>query len=228
MRDVLTVLRKEMLELLGDRDSRRGGLLQAGIVVGVCGIFLPATKPALLADPAAGAMLYIVFPAIVAASVAADAFAGERERRTLETLLSTPVLDGAVFAGKVATATLFSWAVALTCIAASAAALAAHGGALPPVRAAFLALGALSAALLTAATGTLISLKMAAARSAQQVSGLLMMGLALGAGALLEHLPGEIGTTRLLLLDAVLVLLAAAVLSLAAEFFGRDRLFDRR
>ncbi len=228
MRDVLTVLRKELLELLGDRSARRGGLLQAGVVIGLCGVFLPATKPALLADPVAGTMLYVVFPAMLAAFVAADAFAGERERRTLETLLATPVSDLAVFGGKVLTATLFSWTVVLACLCASTVVGAFRGTALPPGRVAFLALGGLSAALLTAAIGTLVSLKMETARSAQQVSGLLMMALAFGSGELLEHLPGSIGSTRLFLLDGVLVLVAGAVLALASGFFGRDRLFDRR
>jgi len=42
----------------------------------------------------------IVFPAMLAGSLAADAFAGERERRTLETLLATPISDRSLVVDK--------------------------------------------------------------------------------------------------------------------------------
>ena len=64
-------------------------------------------------------MLYCGFPGAVAAMVAADAFAGERERRTIETILSTPLRVRSIFLGKVAAAAAFAVAVSW--------ALGAHG-----------------------------------------------------------------------------------------------------
>lgn len=50
------------------------------------------------------APLYLVVPLLVATVIAADSFAGERERGTLELLLHAPVTDAELFVGKVAAA----------------------------------------------------------------------------------------------------------------------------
>lgn len=50
------------------------------------------------------APLFLIIPLFVASGIAADSFAGERERKTLEALLHTPLTDVELFAGKVAAA----------------------------------------------------------------------------------------------------------------------------
>lgn len=60
--------------------------------------------------------LLLVLPLMVSAVLAADAFAGEKERRTLEVVLHLPISDRDLFAAKVLTA--FLPAVALTWIGA--------------------------------------------------------------------------------------------------------------
>jgi ABC-type Na+ efflux pump permease subunit len=60
------------------------------------------------------APLFLIVPLMVSAVLAADAFAGEKERKTLESLLHLPVSDRELFYGKLLTAFLpaiaVSWA----------------------------------------------------------------------------------------------------------------------
>ena len=55
------------------------------------------------------APMFLIIPLMVASVIAADSFAGERERRTLEALLYTPTTDQELFIGKL----LSSWLPAL-------------------------------------------------------------------------------------------------------------------
>lgn len=45
----------------------------------------------------------------------ADAFAGERERHTLETLLATAFPDTSILLGKIAASVLYAWGIAFAC-----------------------------------------------------------------------------------------------------------------
>ena len=58
------------------------------------------------------APLFLILPMMVASVLAADSFAGERERKTLESLLYTPLTDGELLLAK--TAVSFVPAVAVT------------------------------------------------------------------------------------------------------------------
>lgn len=55
------------------------------------------------------APLYLLIPLMVSTVIAADSFAGERDRRTLEALLHTPTTDRELFAAKI----LAAWAPAM-------------------------------------------------------------------------------------------------------------------
>ncbi len=59
------------------------------------------------------APMYLIIPLMVASVIAADSFAGEKERKTLEALLYTPTTDGELFLGKVLSAWLPAVGVAL-------------------------------------------------------------------------------------------------------------------
>jgi ABC-type Na+ efflux pump permease subunit len=55
------------------------------------------------------APMYLILPLMVASVIAADSFAGEKERKTLEALLYTPTTDGELFLSKL----LAAWLPAL-------------------------------------------------------------------------------------------------------------------
>ena len=59
------------------------------------------------------APLFLVLPLMVASVIAADSFAGEKERKTLEGLLYTPTTDQELFLGKVLSAWIPAVAVAV-------------------------------------------------------------------------------------------------------------------
>lgn len=59
------------------------------------------------------APMFLIVPLMVASVIAADSFAGERERRTLEALLYTPTSDRELFIGKLLSAWLPAILVAL-------------------------------------------------------------------------------------------------------------------
>lgn len=59
------------------------------------------------------APMYLIIPLMVASVIAADSFAGEKERKTLEALLYTPTTDQELFLGKVLSAWLPALGVAL-------------------------------------------------------------------------------------------------------------------
>lgn len=59
------------------------------------------------------APMFLIIPLMVASVIAADSFAGERERRTLEALLYTPTTDRELFLGKLLSSWLPANAVAL-------------------------------------------------------------------------------------------------------------------
>lgn len=59
------------------------------------------------------APMFLIVPLMVASVIAADSFAGEKERKTLEALLYTPTSDTELFAAKVLAAWLPAVAVAL-------------------------------------------------------------------------------------------------------------------
>lgn len=57
------------------------------------------------------APMFLIIPLMVASVIAADSFAGEKERKSLEALIYTPTTDRELFAGKMASAWLPAWAV---------------------------------------------------------------------------------------------------------------------
>ena len=59
------------------------------------------------------APMYLIMPMMVASVVAADSFAGEKERKTLEALIYTPTTDLELFTGKVLSAWLPALVVSL-------------------------------------------------------------------------------------------------------------------
>ena len=60
----------------------------------------PAEQLILLVNGYLLAPLFLIVPLMVSAVLAADAFAGEKERRTLESLLHLPVSDRDLFVAK--------------------------------------------------------------------------------------------------------------------------------
>jgi len=96
------VMANELRNLLG-RLGRRPLKRTAGVVV-IFGLLLPLRFQAAANLPAFFAALMAFVPSRL---VAIDAFAGERERGTLESLLALPLTDRGIALGKIAAATVY-------------------------------------------------------------------------------------------------------------------------
>jgi ABC-2 type transport system permease protein len=181
--DVLAVASKEWRELLGQRGFRG----KAGIVLFLAafGIVLPLqTGRAWITSPSV-AVAWSWVPMFLVSTVIADAFAGERERHTLETLLATRLSDNAILFGKITAAIGYAGAMTgaslLLAVVAVSVATWRDGLVLysPWMFLTMCVLG-FSGALFVAAIGVLISLRAATVRQAQQaLSGAIVVLLLL-------------------------------------------------
>ncbi len=232
MNDAWTVYCKEMHELFGERHSLRGVLLQGGICILMTGIVVPIrSQPLLWSHITTILLLYAVYPATLAVNLAADAFAGERERRTLETLLSTPLSDYSIVVGKVASAITFALVVSSLSLLTGIAVSFLKGTPLEilPPWLVFGTLGcALGGAVLVSALGIAISARVPVARSAQQMGMFLTVGFATVSFTLFKRLGMLLGWMSVLRVDLVLLLLGVAGLFFAMRGFHRDRFFEDR
>jgi ABC-type transport system involved in multi-copper enzyme maturation permease subunit len=86
----------------------RSGMIRFLVLYcGVLGYFVPSR----FGDPSAAAIVFAIMPLYIAGPLAIDSFAGERERKTLETLLCSPAGSGAIVTGKALFPVLASLAV---------------------------------------------------------------------------------------------------------------------
>jgi ABC-type Na+ efflux pump permease subunit len=60
----------------------------------------PRASAAMMAQVPLFSAIVVLLGSLVAVMITADAIAGEKERRTIETLFATPISDQAIFAGK--------------------------------------------------------------------------------------------------------------------------------
>jgi ABC-2 type transport system permease protein len=231
MIDAMAVLRKELIETFGDRHSMRGALLQALITVSITGVLVPGLQPALFARPETVMMLYVIFPSTLAATMSADAFAGERERRTLETLLATPLAERSIFIGKSAAAIMFVMAVSITSLAAGFITSSARGfvDGRPSIDLILgVAGGALAGSLLISAATIAVSMRVAVARSAQQLGSILTFVLAGVGSAALQRWGKDLEWSVVLAIDVLLFVVGWVCLAAALRLFRRDAFFESR
>jgi ABC-2 type transport system permease protein len=228
-RALVGLVKKELLEIFGDRQARRGGLVQGVVSILVLGVFVPGSQAGLWVRSDPGAIFFFGFlPGIAAASIAADSFAGERERHTLETLLATPLAERTILVGKIAAAVTFGFLITtLGLIVALVTVRMASPLFAPTVIEVAGALGAgLVSALLMSAVATVVSMKVTAARSAQQITSIgsmIVMFTSLAAGKALGF-AGTWGNAFRLELGGLVA--AFAVLEIARVLFRRARFFE--
>lgn len=182
----------------------------------------------------------LLMPLLLTISAAADSFAGERERHTLETLLATPLTDGAIVGGKLAGLVLWNWGIPMLATPAGVCVVAIVYGLndvpLSPPTAVLAVAAALALALLAAALGVLASLHAKTVREAELRLTTIILGplLALPAVVVLAPARWRHGALDLLsrggvvtdaaVLVAVLIALDAIAIALARRRFRRSRL----
>lgn len=176
------------------------------------------------------APMFLILPLMFAAVIAAESFAGERERKTLEALLYTPASDSELFLGKTLTAfapaVLVSWvSFAVYTLVLNGAGYAVFGRLWFPLPAWYPLIFWItpSLALMGIALTVLISARTPSFMGAYQMSGaLVLLPLALMFGQIGGVLYLSVGVG--LALGALLWLAAAALTWVSARGFKRSRL----
>jgi ABC-2 type transport system permease protein len=231
--DVLTVAGKEWLEFRDQLLRLKRGGLSAVIVLLMLGIVTPLQMGTLwLTSPLMLAYWPLLSSGMVSTLIA-DAFAGERERHTLETLLATRLSDTSILLGKMLAAILYGLLFTFANIVVGIATLSIrHFGeglqAPPLLHMIYMLLLVTLACSTLAGIGVFISLRAATVRQAQQTLGIIMMVLFIGPVLFIQFLDSSakvtlagrltsLGTGRLvawasgILFAASLVLLAMAM-----------------
>jgi len=194
--DLGAVLWKEYREILNIRRSRRGTFMAVAFVVVLIGIFFPLQYGHGWTDSPISLMTWFMTSFIFASATIADAIAGERERHTLETLLSTRLPEQAILLGKITAAVSYAFGIAfLTNLMSVVAVTVVYGGGrilmFPPgIMLSGIATGFLTASIVANA-GTLVSLRAATVRQAQQTMSIAAMIVFFSPMIILRVVPQE-------------------------------------
>lgn len=197
--DVVTILWKESRELT-TRQGRswwsRPNLGFIGTLALLFGILYPTVLGPLWLERPYVLAVAVLLPLLLVGRVSADAVAGERERRTLETLLATGFSQSAFLIGKLFFAIGYGWVFTLGILLVGAPAvdlLRLHALAFyrPSVVWGALALSVLTA-VMTGEIGVLVSLRaqrVAEAANTAVVATMVVLGLGpvIGVVVALEH-----------------------------------------
>lgn len=171
--DLYTVMWKEWKEIVVQRPSLRGGWVGLLLMIGVFGVFVPLNAgPRWLTSPF-NLVVWGWVPFLLISSVVADSFAGERERHTLETLLSSRLSDRSILLAKIVAALVYGWGLTLICLVLSLLTInLAFGKGQFLMYSPGMLVGAIGLSFLislfSAALGVLVSLRSSTVRQAQQ------------------------------------------------------------
>lgn len=242
MNDIMTIVGKELNEFWKARGSLRSRLVSFLPILLVWGVYLPLQQRDIwMAAPEGLGVWFMVLPLILAGGTAADSFAGERERHTLETLLATRLSDRDIFVGKVLATVIYCAGIVWSCALLTLITFNVTRGTRPVFMYSLsvlllLTLGTILISLLMTGIGVLVSLKAASVRAAAQIFSVITLAVFLGGPVLLQALPESAketiaralstGNLTTIGIAAGLVILVAdvVVLALGVARFQRTRL----
>ena len=243
IQDIATLIRKEWKEVVFRRGGGRQSWISMLILLAMLGVYLPYISGAdWLEDPTA-LFAWAWVPLFMTIGMVVDAFAGERERHTLETLLATRLSDTSILLGKIFSSVMYAWSISIICSLVGAVTVNIFFISGPFQ---FYSLGmffgglfaVLLVAILISTIGVFVSLKSATVRQAYQKLNLSIMAIWLIPFILLQMFPDKVQNFFFKIspmLDANMTLIIAGlfgvliaadiiVLLLAKKRFQRARL----
>jgi ABC-type Na+ efflux pump permease subunit len=176
------------------------------------------------------ATFFLIVPLMTSAVIAADSFAGEKERKTLEALLYTPISDLELYVGKALAPWLVAVAVSTIGYAAFVVVASLLGGslvgrpiALTPRWLLFVLVLAPGVAALAVGALVLVSARVRGFQEAYQLGGLVVLPLVV---LLLGQLTGVLylDVPAVVLVAALVWVAATGMLALGYRSFRRERL----
>jgi len=180
--DILTVTWKELREMFVQGDPHGRSKMSLILLVVIFGIVLPLQNGRDWINSPISIMVWGWMPFLWVSGIVADSFAGERERHTLESLLSTRLSDRAILFGKLLAALLYgcilTWIILLVSLITVNVAYGRGELLLFPLP---LSIGAILFSVLVsglaASIGVLVSLRAGSVRQAQQLMSVGMLVL---------------------------------------------------
>ena len=176
----------------------------------------------------------LIIPIMASSVIAADSFAGEKERKTIEALLATPISDSELFLGKVLVSFIPSMMVTVLAFAVYSAVVdvsmftATGGRLLLPNMNWALTIFLLSPALAMASISltVMVSARVRGFREAQQISAVLLLPIL---GLVFSQITGIAFFGPIIILGLTAVLTAAAVIifRVSVKVFGREQILQR-
>ena len=238
IKDLETVIWKELYKFNNTRSSK----MQSLVMLGMVGVYMPVmTGTDWLLTPAF--LLWMWLPMFTTIGFTTDAFAGERERHTLETLLATRLPDEAILLGKILASVIYGWGISVLSLLVGAVVInlmhATNGLMFYDGTTFFLGLlGMLLLFFLFSCLGVLVSLKANTVRQAYQRLSISMLVIWLVPFVLGQLLPKDIlnnlvaqapSIERILIASVPYVLaglfvLAVVLYSVARAKFQRNKL----
>ena len=243
-RDIQTVMWKEWKELVASTGLKRGGY-RLLLIVAILVVLEPLQSSAHWFDsplPILFDGLYLPFALLT--SLAASAFAGERERHTLETLIATRLSDRAILLGKIIALTLCGWTLSLVASLAQIGVVAVASAARhtqtrafysAPVIVGILVLSPLFSLLITG-VGSALSLRAVSVQQAQQMLTVAFLTLAIVPVVAVQLIPAQTRAqivrwfvqfgpmTALIVIALVVALIDGVIVATTLARFRRARL----
>ena len=238
--DILTVAWKELRELFVQGDPHGRSKVGLILLVVIFGIILPLQNGRDWVSSPISIMVWGWMPFLWVSGIVSDSFAGERERHTLESLLSTRLSDRAILIGKLLSAMLYGCVLTWINLLVSLITVnIAYGNGELLLFSLPLSIGAISFSILVsglaATIGVLVSLRAGSVRQAQQLMsfGMLVLFIPL---MLVQFLPlplrqsltrdaDRINSTHLVIWIAVGLLILDGILTVIGMFlFQRSKL----
>ncbi|MDR0493558.1 MAG: ABC transporter permease subunit [Nitrososphaerota archaeon] len=180
------------------------------------------------------APMFLIIPIMTSSVLASDSFAGERERKTIEALLATPISDSELFLGKILVSFIPAMIVTVASFATytiilDIATIGLFNGMLllPNLTWLIMILGvAPTLALCSIGLTVLISAKVKGFKEAQQISALLLFPVL---GLMFAQISGILilGPTILVALIAIFVTLDAAIFYVGIKIFQREEILSK-
>jgi ABC-2 type transport system permease protein len=179
------------------------------------------------------APLFLIIPLMTSSVISSDSFAGEKERKTIEALLATPISDGELFLGKVLVSFIPSTIITLAAFGVYSAivdyySLSQFGMIILPNVSWLVMILCLAPALSLASIGlsVIISAKVKGFREAQQLSAILIVPII---AMVFSQISGAIifGPLVVGVMAAAFVLADFAIFYVGVKRFRREEILSR-
>ena len=180
------------------------------------------------------APFFLIIPLMASSVIASDSFAGEKERKTIEALLATPLSDSELFLGKILVSFIPSMMVTTISFAIYSIVVdllsftILDGRLLLPNLAWILLIFGLAPTVALASIGltVMISAKVKGFREAQQISVILLIPIL---GLIFAQVTGALffGPTVILILIALFSVVDLLVFNIGVKLFGREEILTK-